>query len=263
MNTNNGGGLAEFAAKVRDEGLRLMKDHDIAELREIWRRLPKVAGRPPAGQRALAERIAMYLHELGDDAPKDLKEFVKSTEPLREFEAAPSATATTPESKDDAATERAPPDDGSKTPTSTEASNTMQTQTATTTNKRPGSTSKAPPPARKTAKGAAGGSKPAGNAARKAKPASSASSASKATSKTGPKSTSRTPRGTGPRAGSMTELVVKLTKEGKGIEAIAKACAKLKPGSTFATEVADGDYHSVKYYQNIAREKGWLPPAKN
>lgn len=68
-------------------------------------------------------------------------------------------------------------------------------------------------------------------------------------------------RGSAPRPGSMTELVVQLTKAGKDNKTIGKTIAAKKEfaGSLFAKEVKAGDFHAVGYYQNQARKRGWLP----
>lgn len=70
------------------------------------------------------------------------------------------------------------------------------------------------------------------------------------------------PRGAAPRPNTITELVVKLSKEKKDTKAIGNAVAKAFPKTSFAKEVADGDYHAVGYYQGTARKRGWLPKAK-
>lgn len=70
--------------------------------------------------------------------------------------------------------------------------------------------------------------------------------------------TEKKPRGSGPRANTMTALIVELTKDGKDHKAIGDAVAKAFPTTKFAEEVGEGDYHSVRWYQTQAMKRGWL-----
>jgi hypothetical protein len=67
---------------------------------------------------------------------------------------------------------------------------------------------------------------------------------------------------TGPRPGTITALVVALTKAGKSTEAIAKAVAEKFPKTVFAKEVRADDFHAVRWYQNEAAKSGYLPKSK-
>jgi hypothetical protein len=67
---------------------------------------------------------------------------------------------------------------------------------------------------------------------------------------------------TGPRSGTITALVVALTKAGKSTEAIAKAVAEKFPKTVFAKEVRADDFHAVAWYVNESRKRGWLPKEK-
>lgn len=65
----------------------------------------------------------------------------------------------------------------------------------------------------------------------------------------------------GPRTGTITELVVNLTKAGKDTKAIGAAVLKTFPNTTFAKEVKAGNCNAVGWYQGQARKRGWLPKA--
>lgn len=230
--------LKERAERVRKFGVELLEKHSLADLREVWCRLPDISGDAPAGQRALAERVALHVSDMGDAAPTDLKAYIETTAAVREFKLAP------PGSK------KGETETGPSIPTteSTPPATTEDTATVSTTAKK--KTTKAKAKAT---------SKPAAKA--KASPAAKKAVAKKPARVVKPPtpSASKGRKKDGPRAGTMTELVIRLTKEGKDNKAIGKAVMELAPKSQFADEIKNGDYHAIAYYQGQGRKRGWLP----
>lgn len=253
--SNDGESLKDRAEHIRKAGLAVMGAHTFMELKEIWRRLPNATAKPPQSQRALAEAIALQLDDLGDGAPKDLKAFIAEAQPLREFgsgtvEVTVTATTKTKSNKsegkpgDEAAGRTDDSASNATDPTNTSEDTTMQAQTHASGKKQ-----------RPKAPGSSGlKAKTGRTSGAKAKTGKAASGAAKKASG----SPGRKPA-TGPREGTMISIVVKMTKDGKGREAIGNAIAKAFPKSTFAEEVKAEDYHAVAWYQNQARKRGWLP----
>jgi hypothetical protein len=236
-------GLAATAARVRDFGLKITADLKYDELHEVWRRLPNVTTTsPPAGQRTLAERIALYAIELGWPETFDFKAYIGGHPPVREIPA-PTDRVTNHETEGLTMTETATAEAGKpRIPAPKKTPKPPAAAKGTTTATPAGAPKKAPKTAAKAPKAAARG---VGTGKSKTAAPGTPKAASKPAS--------------GPRSGSITGLVVEKTKLGWGVEAIAKFVAKEHAGTTFAEEVKNEDYHAVGWYQGQARKKGWLP----
>jgi hypothetical protein len=246
MTTEKTGDLKAFAEQVKKLGAELAASYAAEELRETWRRLPNVTASPPKAAKAFAERVALYILELGDSAPKDLREFVAGSEPLRDFgpvsAAKETGSATEAQAQEGAKNEKARPDadaaaDEAGPPTNSNEETTVHTQASA------GRKGRKAPPAPKTS----------GKKAKRAAAPPRDADGKKAAA------TARQPRGSGPRAGSICAMVIELTKDGKSTEQVAKAIAKAHHGTEFQKKADKGDYTLVAWYRNYGRKKGWLP----
>lgn len=237
-----------FAELVKKLGAQLTASYAPEELREVWRRLPNVIASPPKAAKALAERVALYVLELGDAAPVDLREFVAGTEPLRDFGPLTKSTAA---EEQDGATE-APAQEGAKNEAAADAAGppTDDTKEDTTMHTQESAGRKG----RKAAAPAA--PKPKGKKAAKKAAAPRNTDGKKAAAKA---PADRPPRGSGPREGTICAMVIQLTKDGKSAEQVAKQVAKAFPGTEFQKKADKGDNSLVAWYRNYARNKGWLP----
>jgi hypothetical protein len=241
--SNDGESLKDRAERIRKAGLAVMAAHSFAELKEVWRRLPNATAKPPQSQRALAEAIALQLDDLGDQAPKDLKTFIAEATPLREFgTTAVTITVVPPKGKPGIEATGSTDEPASPKPATSEDT-TMQAHASSSSKSK-----RARPP---------GSSGKTARSARTAGGKAKTSRAAGASAKQGAKAPGR--KADAPREGTMISIVVKMTKDGKGREAIGNAVAKAFPKSTFADEVKNDDYHAVAWYQNQARKRGWLP----
>lgn len=96
----------------------------------------------------------------------------------------------------------------------------------------------------------------------KAAKATTRKPAKAASKKSAPAKKPATKKSSGPRSGTITELVVELSKAGKSNKEIGAAVARKFPDTTFAKEVKAGDVHAVGYYRAQAVKRGWLPAPK-
>jgi hypothetical protein len=268
-----GGTLSDKAAMVRDAGLTLFKAFSYQELINLWCQIPTIAEgmRAPVGQRALAERCALYLLDHHVLPPKDMvaaaKEVMKVYAPRRTFNTSTDDKEIEMKNETNVTT---PGSNGASVPA---AAPTKKAKAAPKPAPRP-SAPATPKPALKASKGAvkeplkgskaATSGKGAGTVPASAKTGAQgalkkAPSASKAASKPG----SPKPRkaASGPRPGTLTEFIVDRTRAGDGVTAIGNAIVKKFADSKAAEEIKGDDFHCIRWYQMQAVKRGWLAVA--
>lgn len=283
--------LTAFAAMINANGVTLFKYYPLAELKEIWERLPNVAKgmNAPVGQRSLAERIALYIHELGQKGPPlpdgadDARRFLTACRKwpkVREYKIPTEAIPFTKLEENDMKSE-------TTTASTSAASSAPATARPAAKPAKTGVKARGPAdpwagtppgtgkPAKAGPRGSKSGSKgtpgtaaktPATGTPKNASKTHKATSAptSKKAGGTGQKNHPATAKPTGkggakgPRAGTITELICTMTSANKSTDVIAKAIVKTFPDTVAGKEIASGDTHCIRWFQMQCVKRGWL-----